>query len=533
MALGAALPLSLQGARARAVPALVIGFAAVCALLLILPGQTVTTRYLGDLTLLLDGAYRVVEGQVPHRDFHSPLGPLAFYFPGAGYALSGSFGLAMPAATALMLALLAPAIAYVLSSRLHPALALPFGAFLIVVLAVPINLGEGITALSFAKFYNRLGWVALAALLVMYLRPGSFASRHVIDAAVATLLTVVMAYTKMTYGVAALAFLVFMLTDREQRVWAAMALGFVLATGLLVEFFWQSSGAYLADLLTVHRVDGSLRGNFGQILDHALGNTADYVLLALFAGMALRRRASFRDAIFYLACAVGGFLLINQNFQAWGILSLHAAAAVAAEKILRVHAELPEAGGRWDVSSGAKLLFLTLTLPTIVHCVLALGLHASAAVSKAGDDLAIQNLGRIRVANLWTWGDHEALLAEAARAREAVGAISALNPPHGPVVTLGSPNIFSAALGTPPAHGDWPWLQWDRTLNGTDFPPPEALFQNARVVVEAKDPEPSSPPPSPTQAERLRTVYGPYLAERFTVASETAGWRVHLRRSAP
>jgi hypothetical protein len=28
-------------------------------------------------------------------------------------------------------------------------------------------------------------------------------------------------------------------------------------------------------------------------------------------------------------------------------------------------------------------------------------------------------------------------------------------------------------------------------------------------------------------------VYGPYLAERFTVASETAGWRVHLRRSAP
>jgi hypothetical protein len=146
---------------------LIAGFAAVCALVLALPRTTVTTIYVNDLLIFLDGAHRIASGQVPNRDFHTALGPLVSYIPGAGYWLSGTLGGALPGGMALALVALAPAVAHILATRLRPVIALPFAAFLILVLAAPVNLGESIASLSFAMFYNRIGWAALAALLVM------------------------------------------------------------------------------------------------------------------------------------------------------------------------------------------------------------------------------------------------------------------------------------------------------------------------------------------------------------------------------
>ena len=69
-----------------------------CALLLAGPGRTVTTAYVNDLFIFLDGAHRVASGQVPNRDFHTALGPLVYYIPAAGLLLSGHLGAAMPLA---------------------------------------------------------------------------------------------------------------------------------------------------------------------------------------------------------------------------------------------------------------------------------------------------------------------------------------------------------------------------------------------------------------------------------------------------
>jgi hypothetical protein len=519
-------PPAIARIRSSLVALAVLALASLCALLLVLPGQTVTTRYPDDLFLLLDGGYRIASGQVPNRDFHTPLGPLTFYLPGLGYLLTGSPGLVMPVATTLALLLLAPAIGHLLQSRLHPSLAIPFAAFLILILAVPMNLGEGVTALSFAKFYNRIGWVGLAALLLMFLRPRVESMR--LDVAAAMTLTLVMLYTKITYGVVALAFLVFMLTDGKQRRWAGVSLGCVLLTGLVVEAFWRPTLSYLNDVLLVQQVDGSLRGSFGQMLDHFLGNISDYTLLALFSAIALWRTRSIRDAIFYVFCAVSGFLIINQNFQAWGILTLQAAAAVAAEKILRsAGPNTPHANSALE--GGAQLLFLALVLPTAVQCALALVLHAGAATARAGEEFP--GLDRIRIANLWSKDDYPELIESEAKMREGLQAVSALPPPRGPLVTLDKANPFSLALGLPPARGDTPWLQWGRTLDATHFPAPEQLFGTARIVMEAKSAPRQLPGAAPQ--ETFSGLYGAYLAAHFTLQKETALWRMHVRRDAP
>src|SRR5919112_5414572 len=98
------------------VAALVLIMAAVCALLLAVPGQSATAKYVNDLFIFLDGAHRVVSGQVPNRDFHTALGPLVYYLPALGQWLTGSLGSAIPVGVAVLLAALAPVTAHVLGT---------------------------------------------------------------------------------------------------------------------------------------------------------------------------------------------------------------------------------------------------------------------------------------------------------------------------------------------------------------------------------------------------------------------------------
>ncbi len=66
--------------RRRAVPValVIVLIGIVLAHGLALPGQTVTTKYVNDLFVFLDGAHRIASGQVPNVDFHTSLGPLSF-----------------------------------------------------------------------------------------------------------------------------------------------------------------------------------------------------------------------------------------------------------------------------------------------------------------------------------------------------------------------------------------------------------------------------------------------------------------------
>ena len=522
----------LWSERSIPVGAILLASAALFALLLALPGQTVTTRYLNDLFVILDGAYRIAAGQVPNQDFHTPLGPFAYYLSAAGYALSGTLGGAMPTAMAVMTVALALPMVHILGSRLHPFIALPYGLFLLLIVAVPINLGETATSLSFAKFYNRIGWAALGALLVMYLRPESIDRRQeMLDALCAIALTLLMLYTKLSYGVVALAFLHFMLTDRLQRRWIFGTLAITAVATLIIELIWQSSLAHLADLRVALDVGGWVRGTWGQITDHILVNLADYVLLGLFAGIALHRTRSIRDLLFYGFCAVAGFLIINQNFQAWGIITLHAAAAVAAETILR--AEDHRAGDdrdSWSLAAGARLLFLALVLPTMIHCLATLGLHSAAASMRAGNAVALPNLEQVRIANLWTWSDYDAAIAYQDTLREGFDTLAALNPKPNRIFVLDLANPFSMALNAPPARGNAPWLQWGRTLGSTAHVPAENLLADVQVLMEPKPAD--SPDAAKAPSSELQALYGPYIAAHFDPAGETRHWRL-LRRRTP
>jgi hypothetical protein len=58
----------MKAAWMRSASLLLLALAAICAPLLAVPGETVTTKHRNDL--FVDGVYRVTAGQMPNLDFH-------------------------------------------------------------------------------------------------------------------------------------------------------------------------------------------------------------------------------------------------------------------------------------------------------------------------------------------------------------------------------------------------------------------------------------------------------------------------------
>ncbi len=501
----------------RGAGAPILAFDLLCALLLVLPGGTVTTVYVNDLFIFLDGAHRVVAGQVPNRDFHTALGPLVYYVPAAGLLLSGDLAGAMPAAMALFLAALAPAIAYILASRLRPLFAVPFGMFLVLVLAVPTNLGEPVTSLSFAMFYNRIGWGALAALMVLYLPPlAPHPRRALLDGAAAALLVVALVYTKASYGLVAFAFLAFMLLDRGARPWVAVAALATAAAAVAAELVWRGSLAHVEDLRLAARVSGT-RGaieHVGSFLRHL----PDYALFGLLAGLSLWRTRSPRALLFFAFCAGAGLALQVQNSQPWGIVTLHAGAAVAAQRLIGPGPAVPAA-----LAAGVPLVFLALLLPTIVHTGLALGLHTVLAVAQPAERFGLPRFSGIRIGRVWSEAEvgYSRLYLETMQ--DGARALAALDVPPERVTVADFVSPFSAGLGLRPPRGDSSWLHWGRNFDGDNHVAPERLLGDALVVMEPK---------RGINAEAVWLVYGDFVERHFDMVRETAFWRVHVRRGA-
>ena len=156
----------------------------------------------------------------------------------------------------------------------------------------------------------------------------------------------------------------------------------------------------------------------------------------------------------------------------------------------------------------------------MVHCVLALALHAGLASTGAGESFGMPKFERVRSAELWSAGggfsDHYlASLKDGARA------LSKLDTPPSHVSVLDFASPFSAGLGLPPPCGDSAWLHWNRNVNATDFIAPERLFGGVRILMVPKWGINNVP---------LADLYGDYVAEAFRPISQTPFWTVHVRR---
>jgi hypothetical protein len=539
-------------------------FAVACALLLVLPGGTFFTYAPHDTFIFVDAAYRLAHGQLPNLDYRTPLGVLSAVLPYFGLMIGGSFAAAMPVALAAALLVLSPMLVWVLATRFRVYLAVPVGALLILLVAAPLITGDVPSRITMAMWYNRLGWAVLSVLLLMWMPPNAQRPRAwLVDGIVAAALVLILVYTKITFGLIAIAFLaIWFALVRGARPAAALAGLICIAAAGGIELVWQLHRPYLDDILFAAQAGPPVRGGLVQLLRTPLKFAGEVALLGLvIAQLVALRRASVRDCVFFAFVLAGSLLIINQNSEDASLACLIAALAVAAERVCRTGGL--EAGTTPRIARVASFgLVLALIAEPLVYRSYALLMHYQEArnhlddptrplslagfSSKEYKNYAIVSHGPEVLQAITRPGLDDATAFALLRDRTFIGApnllstteylytigqgvnaLSSLDYQDKLIFNFDIVNPFPFVLGTPPQRGALYCHHLDRQYSLTTFLPAEVALGAVEIVLIPKFPM------EIRDRAALLHLYGDYLRAQFAATVDTPYWTVWTRRDAP
>jgi len=201
---------SESGGSYRVASAVVAVFVFLIGFLLIKAGAPRIRSIPWDIMTVLDGAWRINCGQVPHNDFYSHTGALTYYATFLGMKL-GRAGLgAVTMGTVCVMAVLAPLGFLAVMRRASAFYTALFTIYLGALIVAPRALGEPYTDTSYAMLYNRYGEAYLAVLvMVLFLKPRDSRPSPWLDAfdgGVAGMLMAALWFTKISYFAVAVGF---------------------------------------------------------------------------------------------------------------------------------------------------------------------------------------------------------------------------------------------------------------------------------------------------------------------------------------
>ncbi|MEM8871598.1 MAG: hypothetical protein AAGE38_14440, partial [Pseudomonadota bacterium] len=286
--------------------------------LMLWPNVFRVTGHEVDLIQALDISYRMIDGLVPHVDFLTPLGVLAFqpitWFLETGLPPGRSFLLAQVAVTAIML----PGIWWVGMSRLEGGVRLLYGLGM-VVLGLAMIFGGANPAISASMYYNRWAWIPASFIVLMLLLPprGGWRSDWA-DGVLLGLSGGVLVLTKVTFVIALIPFaLTVILAERRWRLLGVALVAMLVVMGWATLTYggigyWQ---AYIGDLLVV--ATESRRTNPGTELGDLVASPKTFTMTALLlVVIVFWRRSRMRAAGLAMLLLAPGFIYIT--YQNWG-----------------------------------------------------------------------------------------------------------------------------------------------------------------------------------------------------------------------
>lgn len=521
-------------------------------LLLILPGRTFSTRYVHDIMIFFDGAHRVLSGQLPHRDFHTPLGPLAYLFPAFGLSVDGSLGGMMPYATAGFALVFLPLLVYVCISRLPLGYAAIFAAFALALVLGPASIGE--VEPSYGMFYNRWGYGLLVVLFLLPLREERGRARPWADAIFAAAVLLLTFYLKVSYFAVAAGFTAALLLLAQTRRLAIYAFAITAAAMVLIHLIWPTTGTYLLDIGMAANVTGAVRAS-ALGLAYMVIESAAMILPFLFVmGLAVARRVSWTTIFLCALMAGAGLLLRNQNHQGAGIMTLVPAAILGGLALARGgRKQDPQSDG---FALAAMLLVATMALPPAALALQSIVVHGMMA-ARGGDPRqytaeidgfiaqevyrpATGEPGLEKAQEAYRAGIADIATLNAIRTEGLVGAIAQpeyfwtlvdgarlLRRPRrlgGSVFTLDTTNPFNALLGRSPPKGVDSWYHAGRTFNEASYRAPEQVFADVDVIMVPKAPV------QPASHRLLEQLYGSYIDSHYTMVETSDYWRAYARK---
>jgi hypothetical protein len=518
-----------------------------------------------DAAILLEGGWRLYQGQRPHTDFYSPLGVVPLLMTASGMWLLGPDDRALQTGYTLLFPL-ATFAAWALARRRFPAFpAFLFAALIGVLLVGMRSLNVAYWFASYAMQYNRLGWVLFCLLALTLLvpprMPPSRRQEWLEGIAIGVLLAL-LAFTKVNYVVMGLALLVasVLLFGVAWRTFVGLLIGGTAATLALLAYLHFDAAAIIGDLRMLsgaQKLPERLR-DLGEVTARNAPWLVLLVLLVILLSQPSRReeadRAAFPWPRWVLAALllVGvGLVICSANSQHLDIPTFGFAALILVEGFRRRHVPATS-GNELPADSRRTFLLASLAAAGLVGMILLTDLasivysfswpfrpteiaQAIAIDSERLPHLRMQKLDDDRkdprpVEQAILEGPKEqehffAAYQYGAWVNDALALLRKHVKPDSRVVVFDWINPFSFALGLASPRGDALWWHYGRVMDENHHPPAERILHDATLVIV---PRRSS---HPHDTKFLERCCGSLLNTEFEELDESRLWVLYGRKT--
>ncbi len=269
----------------------------------------------GDSYHLLDILTRMADGDIPHVDFMTPLGVLAFWPVTVVMETGYSAGRALILAQFGVAVVLLPVVAYAALTRLGRGLAVYFGLTTLG-LVMTLSYGTPGSGVGISMHYNRWAWSIAFLLLLLSLVPAKARPRPLVDGALIGVLAAALLLLKITYFVALVPVILLLLWSMHgpKGVVAAgvggLAVAAIVTAGYGISFWF----AYFADLRLV--AGNEVRPFVGVPFNQIVAGPSHIVatLLGVLAVLVLRPKLSAIAGVAVLLLLPAFLYITYQNF---------------------------------------------------------------------------------------------------------------------------------------------------------------------------------------------------------------------------
>lgn len=494
-------------------------------------------KYSADSFLFLDGGWRLLQGQRPHVDFYTAIGPVTYLINALGLKLAGyePWGLGLGSA---IFGLLIGLWTYRISVRRMRYLAASVASLFLVLLAVgPFPLGESPTETGFAMVYNRYGYALLGLVIIesyKLVRPAKGETREVLFGCLSTGIALgVLLFLKVSFFLGGLPLIVPGLLWRPRprvRMAGAILLGFAAAC---LVFFWYlrfNLSAMWGDLLmTAHARQPSISAIRAVLLSDfdVFGLIVLLVLARALEGLRPKEAGRFlrqqRLTIGALATVLVGYFLLLTNHQSYGLPLNALFAILIAEEIPSLGSDVSASALRIVCSASVLAVALLVAIPTAGSDLISLGysvVRQARTVKTLGASMASTEP---RLRGLWFVGEYPrcntvdylhdledglALVRRSSGADETVYSLDFSNP-------------FAYFLGRQVAPGGSWSIAYKQAVDDRHHPAAGRIFGGVDIVMEPKFPV--------VDLTGTKRIYGNYLRAHFRLAAESRSWLMYRR----
>lgn len=506
-----------------------------------------------DIFIVLDGAWRILGGQIPHTDFYNPIGPITYLLTSTGMRITPSLS-SVVYGNLIFLGLITIWIFLVSHRRLTGLHGFLFTIFiaLLVVAVRPLGYDPEIT--TYAMIYNRYGWALFSLLLVqLFMAPRSTGSVVILpDALSIGLLVGVLLFCKVSFfvvGVLAVCLALMLRSDLRKSA-AMVVIGFIAVCLGMWFTFGISTFDYIQDLASAGHAQ-SLGQRFAFFLTSFQANVLSIFLIGLIllglkaisfrvAKTRGERAAELKLALVVSFVVISSLVLATANAPEGRDLPLFFIAGIILLEHIAKDIGIERQGSLMKAEK-AYLIVLTVTISvfaggifvkdiqSLVNSIAWRGYRESSVPesqrfdAEALRDFVIPHTSKWRTA-YWTAKYIPARINEGLRLLR--GHVS----PSSKIFTVALTNPFSLALGLPSPKGTPLWWDLDYSFSKDRYPNAEKIFADTNMlmipIIHTDDDGCCK-----STIYSLMKIYGDYFTEHFSETGRSNYWILMERRN--